>query len=199
MRFRLAAVLLGFVLLTAAPASAQVWDSPMLAPPAPEMGYGFYLFEPAGADLGLLGTWRSPGTRNIRVRFGLADGVGGDDVAVVFGGDYSSLLRGPTPDFPLQVGWVIGAGLAFADNLSFSAPFGATFGVPLDLEDLRLIPYVTPRVVFDAYFGNDDADADSDLNFTMDLGLDVRVGPTWAIRFGATLIDRDAVAIGVVF
>lgn len=198
MRFRLAAVLLGFVLLTAAPASAQVWDSPMLAPPAPEMGYGFYLFEPAGADLGLLGTWRSPATRNVRVRFGLADGHG-DNVAVVFGGDYSSLLRGPTPDFPLQVGWVIGAGLAFADDLAFSAPFGATFGVPLDLEDLRLIPYVTPRVVFDAFFDDNEASDDTNLDFAFDLGLDARIGPTWGMRFGATIGDREAIAIGVVF
>lgn len=198
MRFRLAAVLLGFVLLTAAPASAQVWDSPMLAPPAPEMGYGFYLFEPPGADLGLLGTWRSPATRNVRVRFGLADS-NTDDVAVVFGGDYSSLLRGPTPDFPLQVGWVIGAGLAFADDLAFSAPFGATFGVPLDLEDLRLIPYVTPRVVFDAFFDDNDGGDDTNLDFAFDLGLDARIGPTWGIRFGATIGDREAIAIGVVF
>jgi hypothetical protein len=56
--------------------------------------------------------------------------------------------------------------------------------------------------VFDAFFDDDDEEADGDntnLDLAVDLGLDLRFSPNFTVRFGATLGDREAVAIGLVF
>lgn len=200
-RFRFAAVLGGaLALAAAAPAAAQsvAWDSPMLAAPRPDRGAGFYLFEPAGGNLGILGTWRTAGTGNVRFRFGIA-GAPNDRIAVLGGGDYSALVRQPTADFPLEVGWVVGLGAGYVRDLLISIPFGASFGMPINAEDLRITPFVTPRVVVDALFGGGERDSRTDLDFSADLGVDVQVGPTWGVRFGITIGNREALAIGLVF
>ena len=197
MRFRLT-LLAAAVLLVPTPAAAQVvWDSPLLAAPQPEAGYGFYLFEPAGADLGLLGTFKGAGS-SLRYRLGIADGIG-DGIAVLGGVDYSRLLRSRDADFPLDVGWVIGAGLGYQEWLSLSIPFGFSAGVPIQTEDLRFTPFITPRVVVDAFLDAPEGADGTDLDFAVDIGLDVGIGRTWGLRFGATLGDRDALGIGIVF
>jgi hypothetical protein len=63
---------------------------------------------------------------------------------------------------------------------------------------------MTPRVVLDAFFGNDARGSDLDLDLAVDVGLDLRLmrgGPMAgkSIRFAASLGDRDALAVGVVF
>ena len=187
------------ILLVPAPADAQVvWDSPLFAAPQPEAGYGFYLFEPAGADLGLLGTFKGAGS-SLRFRFGIADGIGDGNIAVLGGADYSRLLRSRDADFPLDIGWVIGAGLGYQEFLSISIPFGFSAGVPIQADDLRFTPFVTPRVVVDAFLDAPEGADDTNLDFTVDIGLDVGLGQTWGLRFGATLGDREALGIGIVF
>lgn len=197
MRTKAYSLIVAALLFGASDAAAQVvWDSPLLAVPSPETGYGFYLFDPAGAGLGLLGTWRGSGP--IRFHFGLADGDPFDNIALVGGGAYTRLLRGPTQDFPLEVGWHLGLGVGYSEWLTVSIPFGASFGLPIDTEGLTLLPFVAPRVVVDGRFG-DVVDEGTDLDFAADLGLDARVGPTWGLRFAATLGDREGLAIGIVF
>lgn len=196
MRTRLPLILAVATLLGASAAQAQVaWDSPMLAVPTPEIGYGIYLFEPAGAGLGVLGTMR---TGPIRFRLGIADGSRGNDIAILGGGDYSALLRRRTSDFPLDVGWHLGLGLAYSEYLTLGIPFGIAFGIPIQAEDISLLPFVSPRIILDGAFP-DERDSDLDLAFGVDLGIDVRVRPTWGIRFAATLGDHEGLAVGLIF
>jgi hypothetical protein len=197
-------VLLAAALLLPAGASAQTaWDSPLLLPPRPQPGLGIYLADMHAGGLGVLGAWRSS-TWNYGLRFGLSEGSGDEDVAVFGGVDYTGLINTATSDFPLDVDWLFGAGAGISDGVRFSVPLGLTLGVSFQGEDARFVPFMTPRVVLDAFFGNDVRGSDLDLDLAVDVGLDLRLmrgGPMAgkSIRFAASLGDRDALAVGVVF
>lgn len=196
-------VLLAVALVLPAGASAQTaWDSPLLLPPRPQPGLGIYLADMHAGGLGVLGAWRSS-TWNYGLRFGLSEGSGDEDVAVFGGVDYTGLINTATSDFPLDVDWLLGAGAGISDGVRFSVPLGLTLGVSFQGEDARFVPFMTPRVVLDAFFGNDARGSALDLDLAVDVGLDLRLmrGPMAgkSIRFAASLGDRDALAVGVVF
>lgn len=185
-------------------ASAQAaWDSPLLLPPRPQPGLGIFLADMEGGGLGVLGTWRSS-TWDYGLRFGLSEGRGDEDLAVFGGVDFMGPINTASSDFPLDIDWVLGAGAGIGDGVRLSVPLGLTLGYSFQGEDARFIPYVTPRVVMDAFFGRENRDSELDLGIAVDLGLDLRLlrGGAMAgktIRVGASIGDRDALAIGIVF
>jgi hypothetical protein len=187
------------ILMGGGEAAAQVaWDSPLLSPPTPRSGWGIYLIDPAGGgDVGVMGTWRGSGLLGFRI--GIAEARGDDDLAVFGGLDMSGNLVSASSDFPLDISWVAGAGLGGGNDILFSVPFGVTLGRDLVGDGIRFTPYFTPRVVLDAWFGDDPPDDDLDLDFALDLGADIAFEPSWAVRFAGTIGDRDAVAIGAIF
>lgn len=192
-----AALLAGAVFVAPVGVSAQVaWDSPMLMPPAVAPGFGIYLLGPAGGDLGVLGTYRAPAW-NFGVRGGLAEESGEEDIAVLAGFDFNGALTRSSAEFPLDIDWVLGAGFSVGDDFLLSFPLGLTAGHTFREDDVQFTPYATPRVVLDALFGDDDDRVD--LDFAFDIGLDLRFTPDFAVRFGGTIGDREAVAIGLVF
>ncbi len=188
-------------LLVPAGAAGQIaWDSPLLLPPNPPDGLGLYLVDVAGGDLGVLGTWRSP-TRSLGLRVGIADGPA-NNLGVYGGMDMVGNLTRSTEEFPLDIDWVFGAGIGIVDGALISIPLGLSLGHSFENEGVGFVPYLTPRVVLDACidcgrhrWSNDDVR----LDFAVDLGLDLRVSRSFLVRFGATLGDRDAVAIGLGF
>lgn len=196
-------VVLGCLTLPASVSAQAAWDSPLLLPPRPQPGLGIFLADMEGSGLGVLGTWRSS-TWNYGLRFGLAEGSGTEDVSVFGGVDYMGPINTASSDFPLDIDWVLGAGAGIGDGVRLSVPAGLTVGFSFQGEDARFIPYITPRVIMDAMFGQDERDSDLDLGVAVDLGLDLRLlrGGALAgksIRFGASVGDRDALAVGIVF
>lgn len=188
----------GALLFGGGEAAGQVaWDAPLFSPPTPRAGWGVYLTDPAGGDdIGVMSTWRGSGLLGFRV--GVADARG--DGLDVFGGiDFSSTLLRASSDLPVDISWVGGVGLGGGDDLLLSFPFGVTLGRDLVSDGVRFTPYFTPRVVLDAWFGDDDRDEDLSLDFAFDIGADVAFSAGWAIRFAGTVGDRDAVGIGVTF
>lgn len=181
-----------------AAAAAQVaWDSPMLLPPRAQPGFGIFLDGPAGGDLGVMATFRSP-SWNFGVRGGIAEESGRDNgLAVLAGFDFQGALTRSSTEFPLDVDWVLGMGFSVGDNFLVSVPLGLTTGHSFRGDGVVFTPYGTPRVVLDAFFGDGRSRVDLDLAF--DLGLDLRFAPNFMVRFGATIADRSAVAIGLVF
>ncbi|HEX7051952.1 MAG TPA: hypothetical protein VF188_17220 [Longimicrobiales bacterium] len=183
---------------------AQVaWDSPLLLPPRPQGGPGIFLVDPAGGELGVLGMWRSGRAPNsLGFRVGLAED-NTDDVSVFGGVDVSGTMTRSSRDFPLDISWVAGGGVGVGDDVLLSFPLGITIGHTFIGDGAQFTPYVIPRVILDAFFGDGPGDDDSDLDLdaAFDLGVDIGFQRGWVIRFGATFAgDRDdALAIGIVF
>ena len=189
------------LLLVPVGGSAQIaWASPMLLPPSPPDGLGVYLVDVEGGDLGVLGTWRSP-TRNFGLRAGIAEGRG--NTLGVFGGvDFVGDLTRATEEFPIDIDWVFGAGMGVVDGALISIPLGLSLGHSFENEGVGFVPYLTPRVILDACIDCGrfrPSDDDVSLEFAVDLGLDLRLNRSFLIRFGASLGDREAVAIGLAF
>jgi hypothetical protein len=189
------------VLVLLAPVSARgqvAWDSPMLLPPGVGEGFGIFLADVEGGGLGAIATWRAPGW-NFGIRGGIAESPG-DDVGILAGFDVSGSLVRSSNDFPLDVDWLFGAGLGVDDGVRLSAPIGLSTGHTFDADGVSFLPYITPRVVLDAFLGDDDGrDDDLNLDLAVDLGLDIRFSRDFLVRFGGTIGDRDGVAIGLVF
>ena len=179
------------------------WDAPLLLPPRPQPGLGIFLGDMSGGGLGVLGTWRSS-TWDYGLRLGLAEGTGDEDLTVFGGADFMGPINTATSDFPVDIDWVAGVGAGIGDGVLISVPAGLTLGFSFQAEEARFIPYLTPRVLLDAAFGQANRDSDLDLGLAVDLGLDLRLmrgGPLAgkSIRFGASIGDRDALALGIVF
>lgn len=126
---------------------------------------------------------------------GLADGPR-DDLAAFGGVDFSGLLVSHNRDFPLDMVWVGGLGLGAGHDAILTVPFGLSLGRTLRSEDTWLNLYFTPRFVLDAFLGENTRD-DLDLGMAVDLGFDLGFGEGWALRFGASVGDREGVAVGL--
>jgi hypothetical protein len=178
-------------------AAQAAWDAPLLVPPAAPDGLGIFLMGVDDGGLGVAALYRSP-LWNYGVRAGIAEASRDGGVSIFGGVDYGARLARATPDFPVDVDWVVGAGLSFHDNVRISVPLGLTAGRSLPADGAVFTPYITPRVVFDAFIGGD-RPRSSALGLAVDIGLDVDAVPGFLIRFGATLGRRDAVALGLHF
>jgi hypothetical protein len=186
------------VLAAAGDAKGQAaWDSPLLLPPTPPPGFGVFLMDAAGGGLGAMVLYRSP-VWNYGLRGGVAE-QRVDGVSVFGGVDFSGLITRASPDFPLDVDWVFGAGASIGDGARISVPLGVTTGHTFRAEGANFTPYATPRVVLDAFMGGDPPPTRrTRLDLVVDLGLDLDLRRAFMIRFGVTL-GRDAVAIGLSF
>jgi hypothetical protein len=186
------------LLAAASSAQAQVkWDSPFLVPPRPSPGVGIYLvdLDGPGAGVGALVTWQ-PTPTSWGFRGGIVESRF-DDLAAVLGADVSGAITRSSTDMPLDIDWVFGVGLGIDDDVVVSLPVGVTLGHSFSGEGAVFTPYVTPRVILDAWFG--EPDETLDLAFAVDLGLDLRLRGNWTIRFGGSIGNREAIAIGLVF
>jgi hypothetical protein len=193
----------------ARPAAAQIaWESPMLIGPEAPAGVGIFLMEPwPGDEFAVLGTYRTaPVPVGLGFRLGLGEGFR-DELAVFGGVDAAGQLLRASADTPIDVVWFAGAGLGIGEDALVSFPLGLSVGAVLQSEGVRFAPYVAPRVVLDAFICDDDderfdfcpSDDNLELDLAADVGLDLSFRPTWMIRFAASLGDREALAIGLVF
>jgi len=176
------------------------WDSPMFTPPVNPVGWGVLLVDPSpGRGLGILATWRGQeGPGSLGFRAGLAeDGAG--DLSLFGGADLSGSLYRASEEFPLHLVWVTGAGLGIGRHALLSFPFGVSLGRDFEAEGVWFNPYLTPRIVLDAWLGQHRRRNDLEFSLALDLGIDLAVDPGWAMRFGATLGERSALGLGVSF
>ena len=198
MRRKIFALVLALVVLVPSQLAAQVWEAPFLMPPAPPPGFGIYLMDVEAGEIGAMVTYRGQ-PYGLGLRGGIAES-GNDDVGVFGGFDYNGNIHRESRDFPLDVDWVFGAGLGVSDGVLLSVPFGLTLGHTFPADNAVFKPYFTPRVHLDAFFG--DPEDDTDFGFSLDLGLDLQLSRSRSapvIRFGASLGDHEAVALGLVF
>jgi hypothetical protein len=133
-------------------------------------------------------------------RFGLAE-AHGNDVAILGGVDVSGLVAAHSRDFPLDLIWVSGVGVGVADDVFLTVPLGISVGRVVVEDNLRVHPYLTPRLVVDAYLGNGGGGGDDmDLDVAVDLGVDLAFEANWMIRLAGTVGGgREAIGIGLAF
>ena len=189
-------ILVGTGAALAAPATAQIaWDSPALISPEVPSGFSVFLMNPAGGDLGALGTLRhAAGPVGLGYRAAIADETGTNDIAFSGGVDVSGFLARAVEGSEIDVVWWSGAGLGVGSETLFTLPLGVMLGWSGASGEVVLSPYGGAHVVLDI----STVDGDSvHFDGVLDLGLDVVLTSGWMIRVGASLGDRESLALGM--
>lgn len=179
---------------TAVPAAAQIaWDAPPLVSPAAPAGVSLFLIDPMGGDLGALATFRhAAGPVGMGYRVAVSDD-GGDGVAVGGGVDISGFLARGVERSEVDVMWWSGAGFGVGNETLVTFPIGALVGWTGGEDGAVFSPYAGGHLALDISSVDND---NVDLSGAVDLGLDLVLPSGWLIRFGATIGDRDALALG---
>lgn len=198
MRFSISlvtAVLFAVAIAPVTVAAQTAWDAPPLISHVAPAGVSLFLLSPAGGDLGGLVTFRhEAGPVGLGYRLSLSDEDRSDDLAIAAGIDISGFLARSVEDAPLDVMWWSGAGLGLGESTVISVPLGALIGWSGQGGDVILSPYGGGHVTLDI------SDVDNDnvsLGGSFDFGLDIVLSSGWLVRFGGSIGDRDALAIGV--
>lgn len=183
--------------ITTVPAAGQIaWDGPPLISAVTPSGVSIFLINPAGGSLGALGTFRhSAGPVGVGYRFMVAEENGPNgDLAIGGGFDVSGFLSRGVEGSNVDVVWWSGGGLGIGSETLVSVPLGLIIGWSGTEGDVTLSPYGGGHVKLDISSGGD---GDLDLVGLVDLGLDLVLSSGWLVRFGATLGQQDALAIGL--
>lgn len=181
----------------AAPASGQtLWDSPALISPVAPAGVSLFFIDAAGGELGGLVTFRhDAGPVGLGYRVALVEQGGVDGgLAVSAGVDISGFLSRAVEGSEVDVVWWSGGGIGFGDETVVTIPLGLIIGWSGSGGDVILSPYGGGHVSLDLSTRDNNS---VDLTGVVDLGLDLVLSSGWMIRFGATIGDRDALALGV--
>lgn len=180
----------------AVPTSAQIaWDSPALISPAVPSGFSVFLINPAGGDLGALGTLRhAAGPIGLGYRAAIADESRSNDIAVSAGVDISGLLARGVEGSEVDLIWWSGGGIGFGNETLITFPLGIMLGWTGSGGEVVLSPYGGAHMVLDLVSGPGDG-----VNFAgvVDLGLDLVLSSGWMVRVGASLGDRESLAFGI--
>lgn len=184
--------------LTLAPgaASAQiVWDAPPMMRPGAPSGLSLLLLEPyPGNEFGALAIWRqSPAPAGFGLRVGLAEDAG-DDVAVMLGLDVAGPLADLGGSGDPRLMWWAGAGIGVGEEIVVSFPAGMVLGWNVETEGVVFSPSLGGHVAMDVMSGPGD---DLDIEGSVDLGMDLGFNSGLAVRFGASVGGREALAVGV--
>jgi len=174
-RLAMMAVLLSMV--SAGAASANAFGQ--FIPASPLRGgdnmFGGYLLlgDRVGDDVGLLGQVRFSSSPKFDwgLQFGFA---GGDETAVLIGGDIRPILHAADPDFPLDLAFDAGLGLSIADHYTLIEIVPAIEGSHrFDLEgsSSSLTPYMSVGLDIN-HFSVEDGGDDTDTDVVARFGLE---------------------------
>lgn len=180
----------------ATPASSQIaWDSPSFISPVAPAGLSLFFLRADAERLGALGTYRhEAGALGLGYRFAVTEEIEPEDVAIAGGVDVSGFLARGIENVDLDVVWWSGLGAGIGHETVVSVPLGLIVGWSGE-SDTGVIfsPYGGGHVALDFVSGPGD-----NVNFqgVIDFGTDIVLSSGWMIRFGATLGDREALALG---
>lgn len=180
----------------AVPVSAQIaWDSPALISPVVPSGFSLFLVNPEGGDIGGLVTLRhAAGPVGLGYRAAIADQSNSNNVAVSGGVDVSGVIARGVENSELDMIWWSGGGIGIGDELLITVPLGIILGWSGSSGDVILSPYGGGHVVLDFMSGPGD---DVRFDGVIDLGLDMVLSSGWMVRFGASVGDRESLALGL--
>jgi len=195
MRGKMISIVTALTLLAGGEAAAQTVGTPVFMAPYrafTKYEIGGYISDPGGADWALEGFYRYGWNKNdVGFRLGVLDA--GDTDLLLAGVDFRSRLISHSESFPLDGALTLGLGGAFGDGSVVFIPVGFSLGRRLDLENSKVsfVPYVQPTLT--PAFGS----GDSDVLFTLGLGVDIKVAAQLDIRLTAGVGDQDGIGIGL--
>ena len=172
-----------------------VFKAPYRAFESYEFGASFSDYEAVSGALEGFYTYGS-GKNDFGLRAGIADPSGEGDTRLLLGGSFRSRIVEYSESFPLDGSLTVGLGtnLGSGDDF-FLVPIGITLGRKFDMEgsNTSFIPYVHPVLV--PVFGS----GDSDVEFALGLGVDIRFSERWAVRASGGIGDIEGVGISVAY
>jgi hypothetical protein len=194
-------VAVALVLATAATgAAAQETGTPVFK--APYRAFNSYEFGgnisfPSGApDFALEGFYSyGHGSYDLGVRGGF-ENIPNGDTRVLLGADFRTRVLNASDRFPLDGALTLGIGLNAGSGPDVVyIPVGLSLGRRFLLEGSKtsFVPYVEPVVVPALSSGN------SDLDFALGFGVDIRFSNTVDFRVSAGVGDIEGVSLGVAF
>jgi hypothetical protein len=160
--------------------------------------FGASLSDPGeGVSLALEGFYRYGRAANdFSIRGGFADLNGSAGTRILLGGDFRTQVLTYSESFPLDGSVTLGLGANVGDGPDrYFIPVGISLGRRFNLEgsNTTFVPYVHPVVV--PTFGS----GDSDVNFALGLGVDIRFSDQWAVRASGGLGDIEGVGVSVAY
>lgn len=183
------------LLALATPALAQETGTPVFLGPDrlfEKSAFGVSVSDP-GSGIAFEGYYRmaSGPTADFGFRVGFADPGGDASTAFLLGGDYRMRLLNHTEDFPLDGSLIVGAGASLVEgaNVLF-VPVGFSLGrqILLDNSTTSFVPYFTPTII--PTFADN-----SDLNFAVGLGVDMKFGTRFDLNVSGSFGDLDGVSV----
>jgi hypothetical protein len=192
---------LALLAAVAAPSSAQETGTPIFKAPYRAFDHhelGVSLSDPGeGVSLALEGFYRyGRGANDFSVRGGFEDLNGSGGTRVLLGGDFRTQVLTYTESFPLDGSLTLGLGANVGDgDDAYYIPVGISLGRRFDVEgsNTTFVPYAHPVIVPTFGGGN------SDVNFALGLGVDIRLGEQWALRASGGLGDIEGVGLTVAY
>ena len=186
--------------------SQLAWETPRMLGPNSPGGLAVHWLQAEtlpGDGEAIMATWQFPGLPDgVFLRGGAGTGAG--DESAAFGGiDIRTPLASSADGRPLDLAWIAGAGVGVGDYLLFTVPVGLTAGHTWASGSVWFSPYIGVGLAMDYRRELDDdssiPDDEFDVYPTADLGLDLALDPgrRFVLRAGASLGDRQAIALGV--
>lgn len=160
--------------------------------------FGASLSDPGnGISLALEGFYRYAHAANdIGFRAGFADPEGTGDTRLLIGADFRTQVVTYSDAFPLDGSLTVGFGGNLGDGPdAWYLPVGISLGRRFDLEgsNTTFVPYAHPVVV--PVFGG----GDSDVLFSLGLGVDIKFSRDLAVRVSGGLGDIEGVGVSLTY
>ncbi len=173
-----------------------VFKAPYRAFTSHELGVS--LSDPGeGVSLALEGFYRyGSGANDFSVRGGFEDLNGSAGTRALLGGDFRTQVVSYSESFPLDGSLTLGLGANIGDgDDKYYVPIGISLGRRFELEGSNtiFIPYAHPVIV--PTFGG----GDSNVDFALGLGVDIRFSEQWAIRASGGLGDIEGVGVSIAY
>ena len=194
-------LVLALLAVVAGSSSAQETGTPIFKAPyraftSHEVGVS--LSDPGeGISLALEGFYRyGKDANDFSIRGGFADLNGSGGTRLLVGGDFRTQVVSYSESFPLDGSLTLGIGANVGDGPdAYYIPVGISLGRRFELEgsNTTFVPYAHPVIV--PTFGG----GDSQVNFALGLGVDIRFSESWAVRASGGIGDIEGVGISVAY
>jgi len=189
------------VVLAASDSAAQETGTPIFKAPYRAFTnheFGASFSDPGeGVSFALEGFYRyGRGANDFSLRGGFADLNGDGGTRILVGGDFRTQVLSYSESFPLDGALTVGLGANVGDGPdAYLIPIGVSLGRRFDLEGSKtsFVPYAHPVIV--PTFGN----GDSQINFALGLGVDMRFSQTLAVRVSGGIGDIEGVGISLAY